>query len=121
MSEVADLVGDSRRSSWASSLTSPATRAASRWSPGVSTLDEDGCGWICLSRGCPEPAAGELEAQDLVEARVSEALAGRLALLVGCSLQNSYERVSASFAPSVHLASASSLWRRCRAPRRLTT
>ncbi len=50
--------------------------------PNVSTLDADGCGWICLSPGCPELAAGELEAEDLVEAGVPEALAGRLARLV---------------------------------------
>ena len=50
--------------------------------PNVSTLDDDGCGWICLSPGCPELAAGELEAEDLVEAGVPEALAGRLARLV---------------------------------------
>jgi hypothetical protein len=50
--------------------------------PNVSTLDGDGCGWICLSPGCPELAAGELEAEDLVEAGVPEALAGRLARLV---------------------------------------
>ena len=39
--------------------------------PNVSTLDDDGCGWICLNPGCPELAAGELEAEDLVEAGVS--------------------------------------------------
>ena len=50
--------------------------------PNVSTLDEDGCGWICLNPGCPELAAGELEAEDLVEAGVPEALAGRLARLI---------------------------------------
>ena len=50
--------------------------------PNVSTLDADGCVWICLSPGCPELAAGELEAEDLVEAGVPEALAGRLARLV---------------------------------------
>ena len=50
--------------------------------PNVSTLDDDGCLWICLSPGCPELAAGELEAEDLVEAGVPEALAGRLARLV---------------------------------------
>jgi hypothetical protein len=44
--------------------------------PNVSTLDSGGCGWICLSSGCPELAAGELEAGDLVEAGVPEALAG---------------------------------------------
>jgi len=27
--------------------------------PNVSTLDDDGCGWICLDPGCPELAAGE--------------------------------------------------------------
>ena len=48
----------------------------------MSTLDECGCGWICLNPGCPELAAGELEAADLVEAGVPEALAGRLARLV---------------------------------------
>ena len=51
--------------------------------PNVSTLDDDGCGWICLNPGCPELAAGELEAEDLVEAGVPRALAGRLARLVG--------------------------------------
>ena len=50
--------------------------------PNVSTLDDDGCGWICLNPGCPELAAGELEAEDLVEAGVPQALAGRLARLV---------------------------------------
>jgi hypothetical protein len=50
--------------------------------PNVSTLDDDGGGWICLSPGCPELAAGELEAEDLVEAGVPEALAGRLARLI---------------------------------------
>ena len=61
--------------------------------PNVSTLDADGCLWICLSPGCPELAAGELEAEDLAGAGVStswgtgsdvedEALAGRLARLV---------------------------------------
>jgi hypothetical protein len=45
--------------------------------PNVSTLDDDGCGWICLNPGCPE-----LEAEDLVEAGVPEALGGRLARLV---------------------------------------
>ena len=50
--------------------------------PNVSTLDDYGCGWICLNPGCPELAAGELEAEDLVEAGVPEALAGRLARLV---------------------------------------
>ncbi len=50
--------------------------------PNVSTLDDDGCGWICLSPSCPELAAGELEAEDLVEAGVPEALAGRLVRLI---------------------------------------
>ena len=50
--------------------------------PNVSTLDEDGCGWICLDPACPELAATELEAEDLVEAGVPEGLAGRLARLV---------------------------------------
>ena len=50
--------------------------------PNVSTLDVDGCGWICLNPGCPELAAGELEAEDLVEAGVPQALAGRLARLI---------------------------------------
>jgi hypothetical protein len=50
--------------------------------PNVSTLDADGCGWICLSPGCPELTAGELAAEDLVEAGVPKALAGRLARLI---------------------------------------
>ena len=40
--------------------------------PNVSTLDDDGCGWICLNPGGPELAAGELEAEDLAEAGVPE-------------------------------------------------
>ena len=50
--------------------------------PNVSTLDDGGCGWICLNPGCPELAAMELEAEDLVEAGVPKALAGRLARLI---------------------------------------
>ena len=50
--------------------------------PNVSTLDDDGCGWICLSPGCPELGAGELEAEDRVEAGAPQALAGRLARLI---------------------------------------
>ena len=50
--------------------------------PNASTLDDDGCGWICLNPGCPELAAGEMEAEDLVEAGVPQALAGRLARLI---------------------------------------
>ena len=46
--------------------------------PNVSTLDEQGCLWICINPRCPEQGAGELEAGDLVEAGVPEALAGRL-------------------------------------------
>jgi len=64
----------------------------------MSTLDECGCGWICLNPGCPELAAGELEAEDLAGADVStsagtgsdvedQALAGRLALLRGLLLE----------------------------------
>ena len=50
--------------------------------PNVSRLDDDGCAWICLNPVCPELAAGELEAEDLVEAGVPEALAGRVAWLI---------------------------------------
>ncbi len=50
--------------------------------PSVSTLDEHGCPWLCLNPGCPDLRAGELEAADLVEAGVPEALAGRLARLI---------------------------------------
>ena len=38
--------------------------------PNVSTLDEHGCDRICLDRDCPELAAVEPEAEDLVEAGV---------------------------------------------------
>lgn len=57
--------------------------------PNVSTLDEDGCGWICLNPDCPELAAGELEAEDLVEAGVPKGLATRLARLVDHYVDNS--------------------------------
>ena len=50
--------------------------------PNVSTLDDDGCGWICLNPSCPELAASELEAEDLVEAGASDGLAVRLARLI---------------------------------------
>ncbi len=50
--------------------------------PNVSTLDEQGCLWICINPRCPEQGAGELEAGDLVEAGVPEALAGRLTRLI---------------------------------------
>lgn len=39
--------------------------------PNVSTLDEDGCLWICINPRCPELRVGELEAADLEEAGVS--------------------------------------------------
>ena len=68
--------------------------------PNVSTLDDDGCGWICLNPGCPELAAGELEAEDLVEAGVPGALAGRLARLVGHYVDEEEARVREADAPA---------------------
>ncbi len=50
--------------------------------PNVSTMDEHGCGWICLDPDCPELAATELEAEDLVEAGVPAELARRLTKLI---------------------------------------
>jgi len=50
--------------------------------PNVSTLDDDGCGWICIDPRCPDCHAEELEAGDLIEAGVPEYLAGRLAALL---------------------------------------
>jgi hypothetical protein len=50
--------------------------------PNVSTLDEHGCLWICINPRCQELRAAQLEAGDLVEAGVPEALAGRLARLI---------------------------------------
>lgn len=50
--------------------------------PNVSTLDDDGCGWICIDPRCPDCHAEELEAGDLIEAGVPEYLAGRLAVLL---------------------------------------
>ena len=46
--------------------------------PNVSTMDAHGFGWICLDPDCPELAATELEAEDLVEAGVPTQLARRL-------------------------------------------
>ena len=66
----------------------------------MSTLDDDGCGWICLSPVCPELAAGELEAEDLVEAGVPEALAGRLARLVDRYVDAEEARVREADAPA---------------------
>ena len=50
--------------------------------PNVSTLDEHGCLWLCINPRCPELRVEELEAGDLVEAGVPQALAGRLARLI---------------------------------------
>ena len=50
--------------------------------PNVSTMDEHGSGWICLDPDCPELAATELEAEDLVEAGVPTELARRLTKLI---------------------------------------
>ncbi len=50
--------------------------------PNVSTLDDDGCGWICINPVCPQQHAEELEPGDLVEAGVPAYLAGRLARLI---------------------------------------
>jgi len=77
----------------------------------VSTLDADGCLWICLSPGCPEPAAGELEAEDLAGAGVStswgtgsdvedQALAGRLARLIDHYLDAEEARAREADAPA---------------------
>ena len=67
--------------------------------PNVSTMDDDGCGWICLNPGCPELAAGELEAEDLVEAGVPEALAGRLARLIAHYADGEEARADEADAP----------------------
>jgi hypothetical protein len=50
--------------------------------PNVSTMDEHGRVWICLDPDCPELAATELEAEDLVEAGVPAELARRLTKLI---------------------------------------
>jgi len=50
--------------------------------PNVSTIDERGCAWICLDPDCPELAATELEAEDLVEAGVPAELARRPTKLI---------------------------------------
>ena len=61
--------------------------------PNVSTLDDDGCGWICLHPVCPELCAGELETEDLAGGGVpttwgtgsdveDQALAARLVRLI---------------------------------------
>lgn len=53
-----------------------------RMLPNVSTLDAEGCLWICINPRCPELHAEELDAADLEEAGVPQALAGRLARLI---------------------------------------
>jgi hypothetical protein len=50
--------------------------------PNVSRLDKQGCLWICINPRCPELRVEELEAGDLVEAGVPQALAGRLTRLI---------------------------------------
>ena len=91
-------VGVRFRCEWHVSAVTCSQRLTIAWSRTPrTTLDEGGCGWICLNPGCPELAAGELEAEDLAGAGVStsagtgsdvedEALAGRLARLVDHSV-----------------------------------
>jgi len=61
--------------------------------PDSSTLDDDGCGWICINPRCPKLCAGELETEDLAGRGVStswgtgsdvedQALAARLVRLI---------------------------------------
>jgi hypothetical protein len=50
--------------------------------PNVSTLDDDGCGWICIDPRCPDCHAEELEPADLIECGVPEHLATRLVSLL---------------------------------------
>ena len=63
-------------------LSAPCQSCGEPMVPNVSTLDRGACGWICINPACPELAAGELEAEDLVEAGVPPALADRLARLI---------------------------------------
>ncbi len=48
----------------------------------LSQADADGCLQICINPDCPEMCAGELETEDLAEAGVPQALAGRLVRLI---------------------------------------
>jgi hypothetical protein len=50
--------------------------------PNLSQADADGCLWICINPDCPELCAGELEAEDLVEGGVPQALAACLVRLI---------------------------------------
>lgn len=50
--------------------------------PNVSTLNRDGCLWICINPRCPERRDDEVEAEDLAEAGVPAGLAVRLARLL---------------------------------------
>jgi len=50
--------------------------------PNVSTLDEDGCGWICLNPYCGGCSAEEIDFLDLIEAGVPERLAVQLGRLL---------------------------------------
>jgi hypothetical protein len=50
--------------------------------PNVSTMDEEGCGWICLSFACDDYTGDELESDDLVAVGVPEWVARRVCGLV---------------------------------------
>lgn len=50
--------------------------------PNVSTLDDDGCGWICVNPCCKECSAEEAEFLDLIEAGIPEYLAVQLSRLL---------------------------------------
>lgn len=51
--------------------------------PNLSTQTEEGTGWSCLTRGCPQYTADEIEAEDLVACGVPEWVANRLVILIG--------------------------------------
>jgi hypothetical protein len=50
--------------------------------PNVSTLDGEGCAWICLTVGCADYTAEELEFEDLTAVGVPYWVANQIASLV---------------------------------------
>jgi hypothetical protein len=50
--------------------------------PNVSTLDDEGCAWICLTLGCSDYTAEELEFEDLTAVGVPYWVANQITKLI---------------------------------------
>jgi len=86
-----DHVAD-RSATWDESTVCVCDGCGKPMLPNVSTLDDDGCGWVCLSPACADYTANELEPDDLVAVGVPEWVArlvcGLVDELTAFELQN---------------------------------